>query len=99
MRYELPVQGPIDLPLTFTCGQAFRWRGEGGAWRGVVGGAEVAARLDGRSILSLDVSGEDPGVGALARYFRLDENPLSHLEHAEELRDLPGSCHSSASGS
>jgi N-glycosylase/DNA lyase len=94
VRHRLPVTGPIDLEITFNCGQAFRWVRRADAWSGVVGGAEINARLDVRldapSALLVEIAGEDPGPAALVRYFRLDENPLKHLEHARELRDLPG---------
>ncbi len=90
-RHTLPVEGPLDLPLTLSCGQAFRWRPQGtdGLWSGVVGGAEIrAAAREG--LLDLEVVGRDPGAEALRRYFRLDENPESHLTHAGELRAIPG---------
>ena len=90
MRYELPVSGPIDLDLTFSCGQAFRWAREGDAWRGIVGRAEITVSLLDASRLAISVVGEDPGREALVRYFRLDQDPLRHLDHAEELRALPG---------
>jgi len=90
MRYELPVSGPIDLDLTFSCGQAFRWARDGVTWRGIVGGSDLAVSLAAPSRLSVVVLGEDPGPEALVRYFRLDQDPLVHLEHAEELRALPG---------
>jgi N-glycosylase/DNA lyase len=89
----LPVSGPIDLELTFTCGQAFRWVRDRDVWSGVVGRSEVrvsAAREDGRSALVADVRGADPGKDALTRHFRLDEDPAVHLAHAEELRAVPG---------
>ncbi len=90
-RRSLPVEGPLDLPLTLSCGQAFRWRPEGaaGVWSGVVGGAEIRAAARGTS-LDLEVFGRDPGPEPLRRYFRLDENPESHLAHAAALRDIPG---------
>ncbi len=90
MRHELPVIGPIDLDLTFSCGQAFRWVREGGVWRGIVGRADLAVSLEGGDRLVVSVRGEDPGAEALVRYFRLDQDPRLHLEHAEELRELPG---------
>jgi len=84
----------MDLDLTLSCGQAFRWRLEGGGWSGVVGGAEVRvgglAMRSGRDALEVEVLGADPGEEALRHYFRLDEDPAIHLEHAEELRALPG---------
>ncbi len=90
VRHVLPVSGPIDLDLTFSCGQAFRWRREGNAWRGIVGGADLAVSLVDPARLSVVVLGRDPGPEALVRYFRLDQDPRAHLEHAEELRSLPG---------
>ncbi len=90
MRYDLPVSGPIDPDLTFTCGQAFRWTREGGRWIGIVGRSELAVTRSGPSRLTVFVAGEDPGPERLARYFRLDEDPRTHLEHAEELRAIPG---------
>jgi len=90
VRHELPVSGPIDLDLTFSCGQAFRWVREGDAWRGIVGRAEITVSLLDASQMEISAVGEDPGREALNRYFRLDQNPLSHLDHAEELRALPG---------
>lgn len=90
MRYDLPVSGPIDLDLTFSCGQAFRWTRDGDVWRGIVGDADLSAALLDPARLSITALGKDPGHPALVRYFRLDQDPLSHLEHAEELRALPG---------
>ena len=90
MRHELPVSGPIDLDLTFSCGQAFRWARDGDVWRGVVGEADLSVALLDPARLVVSVEGKDPGREALVRYFRLDQDPLTHLEHAEELRALPG---------
>lgn len=93
-RHSLPFEGPLDLPLALTCGQAFRWRpGENGVWSGVIDGAEVlasAAEKTAPGRLELEVRGPDPGPEALTRYFRLDENPESHLLAAAELRAIPG---------
>jgi len=90
VRYDLPVSGPIDLDLTFSCGQAFRWVRDGAAWRGIVGGSDLAVSLAAPTRLAVVALGVDPGPEALVRYFRLDQDPLQHLEHAEELRALPG---------
>jgi N-glycosylase/DNA lyase len=97
-RHSLPYEGPLDLPLAFTCGQAFRWRPAArDSWSGVIGGAEVlaitggtAGGTSGSTRLALEVRGIDPGAAALARYFRLDENPERHLHAAGELRAIPG---------
>lgn len=89
MRHRLPITGPLDLDLTLSCGQAFRWTREGDAWTGVVGGAECrVSAVDGRLVVV--TAGVDPGAPALARYFRLGEDPSIHLESAAELRALPG---------
>ncbi len=90
MRYDLGVRGPLDLTPTLTCGQTFRWRSEGDAWSGVIGGAEVLASHPAPGRLRLDVRGTDPGRERLAHYFRLDEDPRAHLAGAEELAALPG---------
>jgi N-glycosylase/DNA lyase len=94
--HRLRILGPLDLALTFTCGQAFRWRpddGADGAWSGVVGRTElrVGPAKPGET-LRVEVRGRDPGRVALIRYFRLDEHPESHLVHEEAgaLRAIPG---------
>jgi len=85
------VRGPLDLALTFGCGQAFRWRHEAGAWSGVVGRAEARVAWDRPgAVLRLELRGQDEGAGAWSRYLRLDEDPQVHLEGAEALRSLPG---------
>lgn len=89
MRHLLPVSGPLDLALTFGCGQAFRWRLEDGVWRGVVGGAEARLFREGEA-LRLETTGEDPGATAWTRYLRLDDDPRGHLAGADELRALRG---------
>ncbi len=91
MRHHLSVHGPLDLDLTFTCGQAFRWTPEKGAWRGVVGRAEALVRRDDAGEgLVVAASGEDPGARAWAAYLRLEEDPAIHLAGAAELRSIPG---------
>ena len=90
MTHLLPISGPLDLDLTFTCGQAFRWRADGDAWSGVVGSSELRIRLERPGTLAVEPRGSDPGPEVLARYFRLDEDPNVHLAHAEVLRELPG---------
>jgi len=90
VNHALSVLGPLDLDLTFTCGQAFRWRRVAGDWSGVIGHAEVVARRDRGGGLAVEVRGEDPGEESIRRYLRLDEDPRVHLEHAEELRAVPG---------
>lgn len=89
MRHLLPITGPLDLELTFACGQAFRWTREGATWSGVVAGAHCRVSSAG-GLLSVTTTGADPGPEDLARYFRLEEDPTIHLAPAPELRLLPG---------
>jgi N-glycosylase/DNA lyase len=90
VSHALSVLGPLDLDLTFSCGQAFRWHRVAGDWNGVIGRAEVVARRDRGGALAVEVRGEDPGEESIRRYLRLDEDPRIHLEHAKELRAVPG---------
>jgi N-glycosylase/DNA lyase len=90
VRHDLPVSGPLDLDLTFSCGQAFRWTRSGETWRGIVGRSDLEVAQAAPDRLAVTVRGFDPGPEALRRYFRLDQDPRVHLEHAEELRALPG---------
>jgi N-glycosylase/DNA lyase len=90
MRHGLPYSGPLDIDLTLTCGQAFRWRPHEKGWSGVLGRAEVVLLESGAGTLELETVGSDPGAEAIRRYFRLDEDPRVHLEHARELEGLPG---------
>lgn len=90
MRHRLSAIGPLDLGLTLSCGQAFRWHLTDEGWSGVVGRADLRARQERDSTLEVLTHGDDPGERSLRHYFRLDEDPAIHLEHAEELLDLPG---------
>ncbi|MDD1666930.1 MAG: 8-oxoguanine DNA glycosylase, N-terminal domain-containing protein, partial [Methanomicrobiales archaeon] len=38
---------PLDLGLTLSCGQAFRWEEREGWWEGVVGGKAWRLQQDG----------------------------------------------------
>jgi N-glycosylase/DNA lyase len=90
MRHELSYTGPLDLDLILTCGQAFRWRPYDAGWSGILGRAEILLLPGAPGTLRVESLGSDPGPDAIRRYFRLDEDPRIHLEHAQELRDLPG---------
>jgi N-glycosylase/DNA lyase len=58
---------PLDLDATLGCGQAFRWRREGGRWEGVVDGRCLRLRQRGRL---LEYSGADESY--VRHYLALD---------------------------
>ena len=90
MRRELEYPGRLDLDLTFTCGQAFRWTRERGVWSGVIGAAEVRVETGPGGTLLVECRGAPLDRAALVHYFRLDEDPRRHLAGAEELLGVPG---------
>lgn len=90
MRYRLEYSGPLDLELTFTCGQAFRWRPEGRGWSGVVGGSEVRVEAGGEGVVHVEAFGAPLARADVVRYLRLDVDPRAYLVGAEELLGVPG---------
>ena len=62
--------GRINLDHTLSCGQAFRWRKQDGAWRGIVAGEEVVLRQNGDEV---DVLTSLPDR-AIRDYFRCDDD-------------------------
>jgi N-glycosylase/DNA lyase len=65
---------PLDLFLTLTCGQAFRWEQREGWWEGVVGGRLWRVRQAGDRIIY-----DGPTARALQHYLALDEDLLAIL--------------------
>jgi N-glycosylase/DNA lyase len=60
---------PLDLALTLSCGQAFRWEEREGWWEGVVGGRLWRLRQDRDRVVC-----DGPAAGAVRRYLALDED-------------------------
>jgi N-glycosylase/DNA lyase len=60
---------PLNLALTLTCGQAFRWEERDGWWEGVVGGRLWRLRQDGDRVVC-----DGPAAGAVRWYLALDED-------------------------
>jgi len=60
---------PLDLSLTLSCGQAFRWELRDGWWEGVIGGGLWRLRQEGER---LRYSG--PASGDVRHYLALDED-------------------------
>jgi len=59
----------LDLALSLSCGQAFRWGQREGWWEGVVGGSLWRVRQDGDRVLYSGTT-----VRAVRRYLALDED-------------------------
>ena len=60
---------PLDLALSLSCGQAFRWEEREGWWEGVVGGRLWKVRQEGDRVIYSGTT-----VPAVRHYFALDED-------------------------
>jgi N-glycosylase/DNA lyase len=60
---------PLDLSLTLSCGQAFRWEERGAWWEGVVGDVAWKLRQDGDRVIF-----EGPAEREVRHYLALDED-------------------------
>ena len=58
----------LDLDHTLGCGQAHRWRLEGGRWEGVLDGRRVSLWMDG------GLRWEGVGASVIERYLRADDD-------------------------
>ena len=77
-RTVLPAARPYHLLRTLSCGQAFRWRVDGGVASGIVAGRQV--RLEQQEgAIAVEGLAEDTAVGLLAPYLSLDQ-PLRAIE-------------------
>ena len=76
MSAFLSVDQPLDLAVTLSGGQAFRWReGEGGSWAGVLGGDVVRlSRVDGGVEIESAPAAPEALTGAVRAYLRLDDD-------------------------
>src|SRR5713226_1303003 len=73
LRLPLDPSQPLDLEITFTCGQIFRWRQEGEWWCGTLGVTALALRHT-EGVLEVRQAGAPLGVGEIARFLALDED-------------------------
>lgn len=71
---RIDLQGqPLDLDLTLTCGQAFRWRkNESGIWRGVVRDKLIELALNGNELLWRTYPSNDEAL--VKDYLRLSDD-------------------------
>jgi N-glycosylase/DNA lyase len=73
LRLPLDPTQPLDLEITFTCGQIFRWRQEEEWWCGTLGGTALALRrVDGA--LEVRQAGTRLGMAEIARFLALDDD-------------------------
>jgi N-glycosylase/DNA lyase len=82
-----------DLAVTFSCGQAFRWRQNGGAWEGVVGSRWVRLRQNGESISAESINAGD--WQWLRHYLQLDvglEEILATFPEDEPMKAAVACC-------
>jgi len=76
---SVAVAGPFSLEHALDCGQAFRWRRDGGHYRGVVGGRLIVL---GKKEGALEYEMSPPADGSLvSSYFRLDDD-YAHIVSA-----------------
>ena len=81
---------PLDLGLTLSCGQAFRWEERESRWEGIVGGRLWRLRQDGEGLLYSGVKRR-----ALLHYLALDEDLpaiLSSVDRDPIVHRAIGSC-------
>ncbi|MCH8848802.1 MAG: 8-oxoguanine DNA glycosylase [Chloroflexi bacterium] len=75
-RFELPFDGPLDLPTTLASGQCFRWRADdAGAWTGVIGTDIVRLARTPQGV-AIESAPTPPAELAerIAAYLRLDDD-------------------------
>lgn len=81
---QIDLQGqPLDLDLTLSCGQAFRWAiQENGVWQGVVGDRLIEVAMDSGYLLWQTHPGG--GIDLIRDYFRLDDDVNSIYAYLSE---------------
>src|SRR5260370_31225378 len=73
LRLLLDPSQLLDLDITFTCGQIFRWRREGEWWCGTLGGTALGLRqIDGA--LEVRQAGAPLATAEIARFLALDDD-------------------------
>jgi N-glycosylase/DNA lyase len=65
---RLRIDQPLDLALSLSCGQAFRWEERDGWWEGVAGGNLWRVRQEGGRVIYNGTT-----AAAVRRYLALDE--------------------------
>jgi N-glycosylase/DNA lyase len=81
---------PLDLSLTLSCGQAFRWEEREGWWEGVVGGRLWRLQQDGDRVIY-----EGPAGRAVRHYLALDADLpaiLSSIDRDPVIHRSIGAC-------
>ena len=82
VRIELPIDQPLNLALTLTSGQAFRWHEVDGVWSGFIAGELVTLEhLDDGIAVQCNVEASTGISDAVRRYFRLDDDLGAIYDH------------------
>lgn len=80
MRFETVIS-PLDLDLTLSCGQTFRWRTADGAWLGVLGREVVRLWQDGRT-LKVEANPGMVDVVALVEGHLRAQDDITHIQRS-----------------
>lgn len=65
---------PLNLDLTLSCGQTFRWRRAGDSWEGVIGRSVVTLRQRGRVLEVRPEPGSRNAVASVREHLRADDD-------------------------
>lgn len=65
---------PLDLDLTLSCGQTFRWHKVGDSWRGVLGRNLVTLRVHGRGLEVRSEPEEGDPVALVREHLRAEDD-------------------------
>jgi len=73
MTYETTI-APLDLDLTLSCGQTFRWRKVGSSWKGVLGRNAITLLAHGRALEVQSEPADRDVVAAVRTHLRAEDD-------------------------
>ncbi|MBN1677218.1 MAG: 8-oxoguanine DNA glycosylase [Candidatus Thermoplasmatota archaeon] len=73
MTYETTI-APLDLDLTLSCGQTFRWHKEGDSWKGILGRRLIILRTRGRTLEVRSEPDDGDAVALVREHVRADDD-------------------------
>ena len=85
---HIPIDQPLDLPLTLESGQAFRWHNVDGVWSGFIEGRLLTLERDDAGLrIAYDPAAHPDAARAVRDYFRLDDDlPAIYARLCEDER-------------